>query len=137
MNREKVVLTVTRGSLEGKEYVFENPAECVVGRASDCAIALPQSWENMNVSRHHCAFEIDPPAVWIRDLKSHNGTYVNGNNIGVPTAPPPTESGHGPEPAACELNDGDEVKIGNVVFRVEIGDREDKTNPGIVPLYFL
>jgi len=137
MSAEKIILTATRGSLEGAEFVFEEPAECVVGRASDCDLAVPQNWENMNVSRHHCAFAIDPPAIWVRDLRSHNGTYVNGNNIAGSPPAKPTESGNTPEPVAFELNDGDEVRIGYNVFRVGIGSPDEKTNPGVVPLYFL
>ena len=127
MNPDRITLMVTRGSLAGKEFVFEQPTECVVGRAKDCDVAFPQDWVNMNVSRHHCAFEIDPPTIWVRDLKSHNGTFVNGDNIAhAPAAA---------EPPAWELSDGDEVKVGNNVFRVAIG--ADKTNFGVVPLYFL
>jgi hypothetical protein len=81
MNSPKITLTVTNGSLEGTEYRFEELAECIVGRADDCEIRLPQDRMHMNVSRHHCAFAIDPPAVWVRDLHSHNGTYLNGKNI--------------------------------------------------------
>src|SRR5262245_13456524 len=137
MNPNKIKLTALRGSLEGAEYVFETPTECIVGRASDCEISLPPSWENMNVSRRHCAFEIDPPAIWIRDLRSHNGTFVNGDNIAALPPTRPSNSGKGPEPAACELNDGDEVRVGHNVFRVAIDSEEERTNPGVIPLYFL
>jgi eukaryotic-like serine/threonine-protein kinase len=136
MNSTKVILTITRGSLEGKQFVFEEPTECVVGRAADCKIPLPQDWEHMNVSRHHCAFAIDPPMVWVRDLASHNGTFVNGDNIGQASRRRSSEQTPR-EGVAYELNNGDEVRVGSTVFRVGIANDDDMPNPGIVPLYFL
>src|SRR4051812_33438102 len=49
-----------RGSVAG-EFVFSRPSRCVVGRALDCDIAVPADTQHQDVSRHHCAFDIDPP----------------------------------------------------------------------------
>src|SRR5438128_468540 len=78
----RVTLSVTEGALKGEEYVFHDSARCVVGRSPDCDIALPMDLLHRDISRHHCAFEIDPPTVRIRDLDSLNGTYVNGEKVG-------------------------------------------------------
>jgi pSer/pThr/pTyr-binding forkhead associated (FHA) protein len=46
----------------------------LVGRGRECAIVL----DDEQVSREHAMFLIDGDRVVIRDLGSHNGTYVNG-----------------------------------------------------------
>src|SRR4029078_1747330 len=33
------------------------------------------------VSRHHCRIESGPDGIWIVDLKSANGTFVNGERL--------------------------------------------------------
>ena len=91
----RVTLSVTEGALKGEEYVFHDSARCVVGRSPDCDIALPMDLLHRDISRHHCAFEIDPPTVRIRDLDSLNGTYVNRRRI-----------------ESHRLDDGDEIQIG-------------------------
>jgi pSer/pThr/pTyr-binding forkhead associated (FHA) protein len=91
----------------------------------------------MNVSRHHCAFAIDPPAVWVRDLHSHNGTYLNGKNIAEVPQIHANDNDEPIELPAYELNAGDEVRVGDTVFRVEVDEQADNTDVGVVPLYFL
>ncbi len=51
----------------------------VIGRASQADIRLLRT----AVSRQHCEFVLDPMARrwWLRDLRSHNGTRVNGQPI--------------------------------------------------------
>src|SRR5262245_64113970 len=77
MNSTKITVTV-ENSVDPKQFTFEEPARCVVGRAEDCDIQFLPQPEHANVSRHHCVLDINPPMVTIRDLGSRNGTYVNG-----------------------------------------------------------
>ena len=37
----KVVLNVESGALPQRGYVFEGPAECVIGRGDDCPLQVP------------------------------------------------------------------------------------------------
>jgi serine/threonine-protein kinase len=112
----RFTLTVTNGESKGEEYVFHGPARCEVGRASDCDIALPATVLNQDVSRHHCAFEFDPPSIRVRDLGSLNGTYVNGEMIGQR----PNQWVRGTSKGVRELRDGDEVQVGGIILRVRI-----------------
>jgi DNA-binding CsgD family transcriptional regulator len=67
-----------------------------VGRQDDNDIALPG---DMRVSRHH-AEVVEQDGGWVlRDLRSRNGTFLNGRRI--------TESG---------LRGGDHLKIGSSTF---------------------
>jgi pSer/pThr/pTyr-binding forkhead associated (FHA) protein len=64
--------------------------------------------------------EIDPPDIRVRDLGSRNGTFVNGESIGQRSE---VESPDEIDPRAFPergLHDGDELKVGHTVFRVQI-----------------
>jgi len=115
----RITLTITEGVLKGEEYFFHDSAQWVLGRSPDCDIALPMDLFHRDISRHHCAFEIDPPTVRVRDLNSLNGTYVNGEKIGQRLNPLARgESDH--ERATRELRDGDEVRVGDTAIRMSV-----------------
>lgn len=64
-----------RGRDEGETMVFEQD-EIVVGRTPSTA---DMAFGRDNLSRWHCKFEVrDDGTVWILDLGSSNGTWVNG-----------------------------------------------------------
>src|SRR4029077_20306533 len=112
----KVTLKVTAGGSNSKEVSFENPARYFVGRAKICQLYVP----NASVSRLHCLLDIDPPTIHIRDLGSRNGTFVNGELIGM------RDPSHTMEEAALEeqheftLHSGDQIGLGNLVLEVGV-----------------
>jgi pSer/pThr/pTyr-binding forkhead associated (FHA) protein len=114
----KIKLTISEGTGPEKEMVFSNPSRPVVGRADDCDIRFPMEAGHLDISRHHCMFEFDPPTMSVRDLGSRNGTFVNGDKIGDRSGQllPPDAAWE--EMPARELHEGDEVKIGHTVIRV-------------------
>jgi pSer/pThr/pTyr-binding forkhead associated (FHA) protein len=126
-----ISLAVKEGFLKGERFVFERPGRYILGRADCCNPKLPNNLLHRNVSRFHCLIDICSPHVWVRDMGSRNGTFVNGENIGQ------RECGRSAEEAAREhfpehhLRAGDEVRVGDTVFRVEIGvpadDVENRT----------
>ena len=126
----RITLTVAQdGDLVDREFVFDEPCECVIGRAADCDIQIPTDTEHTDVSRHHCTLEIHPPHVQVRDLGSLNGTWVNGKKIGQrPANEPSEESGLWPS-AAHALKHGDELRVGHVVFQVAIAVGLDAVQP--------
>jgi hypothetical protein len=116
----KVVLRVVKGPPAQQVLTFDERTSCIVGRASDCSPQLPNDEAHKVVSRHHCLLDINPPDIRVRDFGSLNGTFVNGTKIGQ------RESHQRPEDAAGaafpehDLRHGDELGIGNTVFRVEV-----------------
>ena len=70
-----------------------------IGRAVDNDVRLTSGL----VSRHHCRIESGPDGVWVVDLGSANGTFVNGQRVSGPTV----------------LSPGDAVQFGAVQFRYE------------------
>jgi len=69
-------LRVTNGSNAGKEIVV-GKEKFLIGRADDCNLR-PHSDA---ISRHHCVIINSAKGVGVRDLKSRNGTVVNGKKI--------------------------------------------------------
>jgi pSer/pThr/pTyr-binding forkhead associated (FHA) protein len=68
----------------------------VIGRSDSCDLVL----DNPLVSRSHAVFEAVGDAMAIRDLQSHNGTYLYGQRV-----------------ESATLNNGDEIKIGGYQIR--------------------
>lgn len=88
------------GSVVGTRYVLgQQPV--VMGRDGSCDIRVP----DRSVSRRHARVEPDGEARSIVDLASTNGTFVNDQRV----------SRH-------RLNDGDNLIVGQAVFRFLAGD---------------
>jgi len=56
--------------------------EIVIGRSRKCQIQLHSN----NASRQHARIRVGPSGASIEDLKSRNGTFVNGRRIDAPTS---------------------------------------------------
>jgi serine/threonine protein kinase len=110
-----VTLLVNTGSAT-HEYVYSERATCLVGRSDECDIRIGEA--PGRVSRRHCRLEIDPPQLWIRDMGSRNGTYVNGRRLGRLTE--------------RALGHGDEVHLGDAVLHVAVS-RTDEPDGGHRP----
>src|SRR5437773_1485796 len=138
MMSTSIILTAPQGDLERNEYQFEEHARCVIGRAPDCDIRVPQDYRHADISRHHCLLEIDYPTIRVRDLGSRNGTYVNGAKIGQRPKQPPEEPAERRAALVQELKDGDEIRLGHTVLRVGVVETPDLVKaPGQVPLLFV
>jgi len=117
----EVIIRVIDPLFGEKRFVYDEPSVCVVGRAYDCDIQIPSDDDHLQVSRHHCLLEINPPEVVVHDLGSTNGTFVNGRKIGHC----PLGDENGPALSGnnfpIELKDGDEVQVAAPLrLRVEV-----------------
>ncbi len=92
-------LKVTDGSNSGKEIII-NKDKFIIGRADDCNLR-PHSDA---ISRRHCVIIKTEKAVGVRDLKSRNGTLVNGVKI----------------TGDKRLRNGDKLEVGPLKFEVVI-----------------
>ena len=66
-------LVIISGHLSGKSVVLP-PKVFVIGNGGNCHLLV----ESPLVSKVHCALAADTLGVHIQDLKSENGTLVNG-----------------------------------------------------------
>lgn len=70
------VLHVTAGLRSGEFFAIETQ-EVIAGRGANCQLRI----EDHGVSRQHASFHWRLDGLWIRDLGSLNGTFVNGQRI--------------------------------------------------------
>jgi len=75
----------------------------VIGRRHSCDLCIPL----MPVSRKHCQINSDDDVLRIRDLNSHNGTYLNGKRI--------------KDEAVVQA--GDSIRIGPLTFVFQVNGR--------------
>lgn len=83
----------------GHERHFEGLCPLTMGRASDVELSVPDS----EVSRRHARLETHGKVVYLRDLGSSNGTFLNGRRI----------------TSAIEIRPGDAIDIGTTRLIVE------------------
>lgn len=78
-------LVFVGGRVAGSSYPLGH-GTAVVGRSSDCDIALADP----TLSAHHARFHVEPDgSVVVADLDSHNGTWIDGQPVLGPTPVPP------------------------------------------------
>jgi len=76
----------------------------VVGRHPECTCHV----RDPLVSRYHCSFFLQNDQVWVQDMNSRNGTFVNGRLALLPHV----------------LRDGDQLQVASLEFRVELRPEE-------------
>lgn len=98
---KKYSLAVLQGKASGQ--IFEiNKVRTIIGRA-DCEIVL----DDPEASRQHASIEVLGARVVVSDLKSTNGTFVDGQQIDK-----------------TELQNHNEFRIGEHVMMLIVTDRE-------------
>jgi len=91
INQGFYTLTVQSGSQTNQTFTLE-PGQHFIGRDKDNQIQL----NDPTISSRHALLQVQPEGVWIQDLGSSNGTFVNGQCI----------------TQATWLNPGDNLQIG-------------------------
>ncbi|NLV71128.1 MAG: FHA domain-containing protein [Actinobacteria bacterium] len=85
---------------KGMVYAFPEGSRALVGRSADADIQLDDTF----VSSKHSVFQSANGGLLVEDLRSTNGTQVNGADISD----------------ARVLQIGDRVEVGDTVFQVEV-----------------
>lgn len=104
----QVRLRVLEGSHAGKEIAVRG-SKFLIGRSDDCNLR-PNSDA---ISRRHCIIIVSGDVVGIRDLKSRNGTLVNGKKI----------------TGDKRLRQGDRLRVGPLEFEVVLKTAEHAPKP--------
>lgn len=107
----KLQLTCQSGVLRGQSWSLM-AASYLIGRDRKCDIVIPDS----SVSREHCILSMDMDDCYVQDLKSANGTLLNGRNVDSSSVVP-----------------GDELQIGTNTFLLIGVGGNDVTSDGVEP----
>src|SRR5580700_4095049 len=95
------VLRFISGKYQGGEFPIATEKQILVGRSSDLDMVLVEDM----VSRKHARIAMQTDQIWIEDLGSTNGTFVNGEKI-----------------KRARLKEGDRVLIGTSILKLIAGD---------------
>ncbi len=95
------VLRFISGKYQGGEFPIVPEKQIIVGRSSDLEMVLVEDM----VSRKHAKIQMQADQIWIEDLGSTNGTFVNGEKI-----------------KRARLKEGDRVLIGTSILKLIAGD---------------
>jgi hypothetical protein len=95
------LLRFISGKYQGGEFPIVTGKEILIGRSSDLDMVLVEDM----VSRKHARIQTQGDQIWIEDLGSTNGTFVNGEKI-----------------KRARLKEGDRVLIGTSILKVIAGD---------------
>ena len=95
----KIALYVESGLQAGRKFIVGEGDICL-GRSSECEISA----QDPALSRKHCLFEERDGVLYVTDLSSANGTFVNGEQI--------------PDVEDVPLKTGDVIEAGGTCIRV-------------------
>jgi pSer/pThr/pTyr-binding forkhead associated (FHA) protein len=95
----EAVLVFLEGDNAGSEIRIQSPKEVVLGRSEQCDIFIGEK----KVSRKHAKLAVSGEGVYIEDLESTNGTFVDGKKV-----------------TRARIRDGDTIRIGMSVFRINL-----------------
>src|SRR5687768_13081197 len=93
-----VNLLLTEKGGDTKQLSFDKD-EVTIGRVQGNDVVLPKG----NVSKRHCRIMVQSGRFSVEDLKSTNGTYINGRKISENTS----------------VNGTDKIYVGDFVIKVE------------------
>lgn len=93
-----MLVVVVRSKHETRTFEYDQPV-ITVGRGEVNDIVLPTG----KVSKRHARLEISPQGLVLTDLKSTNGTYVNGRKVVAPVL----------------IGEGDRVHVGEFVIELK------------------
>ncbi len=98
---KQYALRFISGKYQGGEFPLPNNKEVVVGRSSELDVVLVEDM----VSRRHTKLTVSGDQIFIQDLGSTNGTFVNGEKI-----------------KRARLQEGDRILIGTSIIKLVSSD---------------
>jgi hypothetical protein len=90
------------GKYQGGEFPLKSEKEIVIGRSSELDMVLVEDM----VSRKHAKITVQNGAVYIQDLGSTNGTFVNGEKV-----------------KKSRLKEGDRILVGTSILKLVASER--------------
>src|ERR1043165_7587205 len=97
-DRPRFALRFISGKYQGGEFPLRMNREIIIGRSSDLDMVLVEDM----VSRRHAKISSTDGDVYIQDMGSTNGTFVNGEKIA----------------GRAQLHEGDRILVGTSIIKV-------------------
>lgn len=98
MQQSSLRIEITEGPDKGKKFNFKKPYVMIGRKDADLTLM------DVDVSRSHALIEIfSKNSVFVKDLESTNGTFVNGKKI-----------------ISEKVTEGDEITVGNTTIKVHL-----------------
>ena len=108
----KLKLKVDSGPIKGQNFSIEEEMLCIVGRDPSCNLIIDSS----TISRFHCVIEVKPPCVYLKDLGSTNGSFINERLIDC-------------SEEAKQLHNGDILRLGDNSISIYLPDLNIHSEP--------
>jgi predicted component of type VI protein secretion system len=102
----------TPGKMEGKAIAI-TLSQFLIGRDKQCQLRPASPL----VSNRHCALQVRGERAFVRDFESTNGTFVNDQ----------------PVTGERELDDGDTLRLGPMLFEIRLQKTEPASKPAPAP----
>lgn len=106
-DRPRFALRFISGKYQGGEFPLRMNREIIIGRSSDLDMVLVEDM----VSRKHAKIETTEGDVYIQDLGSTNGTFVNGEKV-----------------TRTKLSEGDRILVGTSIIKMVAVDPADDSH---------
>lgn len=94
----QVKIAVVQGLKPGAEYEISRPLMTIGRRGGGADIEI----DDPEVSRLHCSVEVRRDSILLQDLRSKNGTFLDGSRV-----------------FAAKIDESSRFKIGSTVLRVD------------------
>ena len=107
----RLTLVLSGRTIDRHEFA-EDVGRIRIGRNADCEVQI----DNLGVSRYHAEITSENGVYQLRDLRSNNGTFVNGTRV-----------------ETHNLNVGDTISLGKFLLRFEPDQVDAGPAPGQVP----
>lgn len=104
------ILEIQNGKHRGHKVKLKQ-ARTIIGRGEEAQIRIGSH----EVSRKHCLIEVRDDSIWVQDLDSSNGTFVNGSPISREE----------------ELTPGSTLTVGPMTFELLGGTKTAKQQPRV------
>ena len=108
----RYILKFISGKYQGGEFALEMNQELIIGRSSELEMVLIEDM----VSRHHAKITTTDDEIYIEDLGSTNGTFVNGEKI-----------------TKTKLKENDRILIGTSIIKLVYEDGDASGGGSTLP----
>ena len=103
------VLVAESGILEGRRFQITSESDLLIGRADECEVLIAAP----DISRQHARIQLHNDSVWVEDINSRNGVFVNEKRV---------------VRRPQELRPGGKLRVGEHVFSLEIVEVDDSNS---------